>query len=127
MAIATDCVVQPGHVTFKTQERFACATFNFYKIRRIPFDLMSKYHKYYCHYKHTLPFYFCKFRRVKAIARYGKGSANSQPLVKLWHVTCFQKESFQTSMVSCSCLLSPGNWPVKLSQKGSILLILQQW
>lgn len=109
----------------KTQERFSHDTFNFYKIRRIPFNLMSKYHKYHYHSKHTLPFYFCEFRRGKSIPKYGKGIADSQPVIKLWHVTCLHKESFQISVMSCSWLLSPGNWPVKLRQKGRILLILQ--
>lgn len=108
----------------KTQERFSHATFNFYKIRRIPFNLISKYHKYHCHSKHTLPFYFCEFRRG-AIAKCGKGSADSQPVITLWHATSLHKELFLTSMMSCSWLPSPGKWPVKLRQKGRILLILQ--
>lgn len=61
----------------KTWVRFPRATFNFNKIRRIPFSLMNMYHKYHCHSKHTLSFHFCKFRRGKAIAKYGKGSADS--------------------------------------------------
>lgn len=109
----------------KTWVRFPRATFNFNKIRRIPFSLMNMYHKYHCHSKHTLSFHFCKFRRGKAIAKYGKGSADSQPVITLWHVTCFHKESFQTSMMSCSWLPSAGNWPFKLRQKGRILLTLQ--
>lgn len=109
----------------KTQERFSHAAFNFYKIRRIPFNLMRKYRKYHCHSKHTLPFYFCKFRRGKAIPKYGEGSSDSQPVITPWHVSCLHKESLQTSVMSCSWLPSPGNWPVKLRQKDRILLILQ--